>query len=68
MCDIENFLKYEDVVKKVLKKWPTKPITVFIDMKNTDRFTKKASGDLEDESDNSNPIYIYLHIDHVDSY
>jgi hypothetical protein len=39
-CDVENFLEYEDVVKKVLVKRPTRPITVYVDMKDVDRAAK----------------------------
>ena len=42
MCDVENFSEYEDVVKKVLEKQPTKAITVFVDMKDVDRAAKKV--------------------------
>ena len=41
-CDVENFLEYEDVVKKVLERRPTRGITVFVDMKDVDRAVKKA--------------------------
>ena len=41
-CDVENFLEYEDVVKKVLEKRPTRAITVFIDMKDVDKAAKKV--------------------------
>lgn len=50
-CDVENFSEYEDVVKKVLEKQPTRAITVFVDMKDVDKAARKASGDSEDESD-----------------
>jgi hypothetical protein len=30
------------VVKKVLEKWPTKAITVYVDMKDIDRAAKKV--------------------------
>ncbi|KAF8494901.1 hypothetical protein F5888DRAFT_1616438 [Russula emetica] len=42
-CDVENFLEYEDVVKKVLERRPTKAITVFVDMKDVDCAVKKLS-------------------------
>jgi hypothetical protein len=32
--DVKNFLEYEDVVKKVLEKRPTRAIIVFVDMKD----------------------------------
>jgi hypothetical protein len=41
-CDVENFSEYEDVVKKVLEKRPTRAITVYVDMKDVDRAAKKV--------------------------
>jgi hypothetical protein len=41
-CDVENFSKYEDMVKKVMERQPTRAITVFVDMKNVDHTAKKA--------------------------
>jgi len=35
-------LEYEDVVKKVLERQPTRGITVFVDMKDVDHAVKKA--------------------------
>jgi uncharacterized protein YlbG (UPF0298 family) len=35
-------LEYKDVVKKVLEKWPTRPITIYVDMKDVDRAAKKV--------------------------
>ncbi len=57
-CDVENYSEYEDVVKKVLEKRPTKAITVYLDMKDVnwicDMYTlplqKDTSRDSEDES------------------
>jgi hypothetical protein len=40
-CDVENFSEYEDVVKKVLEKQPTRTITIYVDIKDIDRATKK---------------------------
>ena len=40
MSDIENFSEYEDIVKKVLKRQPTKAITISINIKNVDRSAK----------------------------
>jgi hypothetical protein len=34
-----NFSEYEDVVQKVLKRRPTRAITVFVDMKDVDCYT-----------------------------
>ena len=42
VCDIENFSEYEGVVKKLLERWPTRPITVFVDMKDIDCAAKKV--------------------------
>jgi hypothetical protein len=39
VCDVENFSEYEDVVKKVMERQPTRAITVFVDV---DRAAKKA--------------------------
>jgi hypothetical protein len=44
---MENFSEYEDVVKTVLWKRPTKPITVYVDMKDIDRAAKKVQYLLE---------------------
>jgi hypothetical protein len=44
-------LEYEDVVKKVLEKRPTRAITVFVDMKDVDCAAKKSE-DSENESNN----------------
>jgi hypothetical protein len=41
-CNVENFSEYEDVVKKVMKRQPTRAITVFVDMKDVDHAAKKA--------------------------
>jgi hypothetical protein len=41
-CDVENFSEYEDVVKKVLEKRPTRAITVYVDMKDIERAAKKV--------------------------
>jgi len=51
-CDVENFAEYEDVVKRVLERRPTKAITVYVDMKDIDRAAKKISRDSDDESNN----------------
>jgi ACT domain-containing protein len=40
--NVENFSKYEDMVKKVMERQPTRAITVFIDIKDIDRTAKKA--------------------------
>ena len=42
VCDIEHFLEYEGVMKKLLERWPTRPIMVFIDMKDIDCAAKKV--------------------------
>ena len=51
-CDVENFAEYEDVVKRVLERRPTKAITVYVDIKDIDRAAKKISRDSDDESNN----------------
>ena len=48
-CDVENFAEYEDVVKRVLERRPTKAITVYVDMKDIDKAAKKVSRDSDDE-------------------
>ena len=42
VCDVENFLKYKGVVKKLLKRWPIRPITVIVNMKDIDCAAKKV--------------------------
>ena len=42
MCDVKNFSKYKDMVKKVLEREPTWAITVFVDIKDVDHAAKKV--------------------------
>jgi len=39
-------------MKRVLKRWPTKAITVYVDIKDVDRAAKKVSRDSDDDSNN----------------
>ncbi|KAN0107087.1 hypothetical protein V8E52_010508 [Russula decolorans] len=54
-CNVENFMEYQDMVRRVLERRPTRAITIFVDMKDVDCAAKKAqkdvSRDSEDESD-----------------
>jgi ACT domain-containing protein len=36
-CDVENFFKYKDVVKKIMERKPTKVITISINMKDVEK-------------------------------
>ena len=49
-CDIENFLEYEAIVKKILERKPNKAITISIDAKDIDKAVKK-SADSDQESE-----------------
>ena len=41
-CNVEIFLEYKDIVKKVLERWLTRAIIVFVDMKDVDCASKKV--------------------------
>jgi hypothetical protein len=50
-CDVENFFEYEDVVKKIVERKPTKAVTISIDMKDVEKAAKKSADSEQDTDD-----------------